>query len=244
VTPDELVAAVSPKINAIGSAFYFVPETLQQGTDLGIDGFRFYFIGRGGVLGDVEAAVVTAAFGYFNPTLIEDMWTSASATVAPRVAGRAFLECAATFGRTRFRDLDGLEAFCAALDTVNDAADPVALTLYAAARAEPLADDPAGRAMQLLSILRELRGSAHLCAVRVAGLDAKTAHFIRRPNDIGMFGWSEADAPEITDEHRARLAHADELTDALVLPAYAALDADGRQALADGLTAVEAALAP
>ena len=44
-----------------------------------------------------------------------------------------------------------------------------------------IAADVAGRAMQLLTVLREFRGSAHLLAVRAAGLDAKTAHFIRRP---------------------------------------------------------------
>ena len=81
--------------------------------------------------------------------------------------------------------------------------------------------------MQLLTVLREFRGSAHLIAIRASGLDAKTAHFIRRPNDIGMFGWNDADAPAITEVEVARLADADELTDRLVLPAYSVLDEAG-----------------
>ncbi len=96
--------------------------------------------------------------------------------------------------------------------------------------------------MQLVSVLREFRGSAHLIAVRSCGLDAKTAHFIRRPNDIGMFGWNEDNAPEIGDAERAKLAAADELTDRLVAPAYGAVDDAGRKAIVAGLDQMEAAV--
>jgi hypothetical protein len=153
------------------------------------------------------------------------------------------MACGAQFGRAKFGDVAGLEAFCAAAGAVNDAADPVGLALYSGIRAEQLEDDPPARAMQLVTVLREFRGSAHLLAVRASGLDAKTAHFLRRPNDIGMFGWGPEDAPPITDEERAQLDAADELTDRLVLPAYAVLDEEGGQALLDGLEALEAALA-
>jgi hypothetical protein len=96
--------------------------------------------------------------------------------------------------------------------------------------------------MQLVSVLREFRGSAHLIAVRASGLDAKTAHFMRRPNDIGMFGWTAEEAPEIGDTERARLAAADELTDRLVAPAYGAVDDAGRKAILAGLDQMEAAV--
>jgi hypothetical protein len=162
--------------------------------------------------------------------------------VAPRLAGRAYVACAADFGRAQLSGIEGLEAFCAAADAVNEAADPVGLTLYSAAKAEPLVDDAPGRAMQLLNLLRELRGSAHLLALRASGLDDKRAHFISRPDDAGMFGWTEDDAPEITDEHRARRVAAEELTDRIVAPAYDVLDAAGRAALVTGVDAVEAAL--
>ncbi len=242
MTPEETVAAASPKIRDLGPAFYFAPETLATGKALGLDGLRFYVLGRGGVLGDVEAPVVHSAFGYFAPALIEKMWSSAKAKVAPRVAGRAYTECGAAFGRSRFAALADLDAFCAAADAVNDAADPVGLSLYSGIRAEPLADDFPARAMQLLTVLREFRGSAHLIAIRACGLDAKTAHYIRRPADVGMFGWSDDDAPSITDVEVAQLAAAEALTDRLVLPAYSALDAAGRDALISGLGRIEAVL--
>jgi hypothetical protein len=183
-----------------------VPETLAKGKALGLDGFRFYFLGRGGVLGDVEAPVVASAFGYFNPALVADMWDSGKAILAPREAARSHFACSAELGRRHFSDLDGLPEFCAAADAINNAADSIGLALYSGFRAEPMVDDLPGRAMQLVTVLREFRGSAHLISVRGYGLDAKAAHFMRRPNDIGMFGWADDDAPEIGEAEREKLA--------------------------------------
>ncbi len=211
MTPEETVADACPKIRDLGWAFYFAPETLARGKELGLDGLRFYVIGRGGVLGDVESPVIAERVRLLRAgARREDVdvgegegratrsrrartWSAAPSSVAPRFAGVA--------------DLD---AFCAAADAVNDAADPVGLALYSGIKSEPLADDLPARAMQLLTVLREFRGSAHLIAIRAVGLDAKTAHFIRRPADIGMFGWNDADAPAITDVEVAKLAAADD----------------------------------
>ncbi|MDQ3384644.1 MAG: hypothetical protein M3503_01325 [Actinomycetota bacterium] len=243
MTPEELVATASPSIGTLGWAFYFVPETGTAAEALGLDMFRFYFLGRGGVLGDVEAPVVASAFGYFKPALVERMWESAKAIVGPRDAGRAYHLACADLGRRRLADVEGLDAFCAAAERVNQAADPTGLPLYAGIRCEPLVEDLPGRAMQLTTVLRELRGSAHLLAVRAVGLDAKTAHWIARPDDIAMFGWSEEEAPEVTDEARALHAEAEALTDRLVTPAYAVLGEAEQQDLLGGLERIGAALA-
>jgi hypothetical protein len=242
MTSDAFVTDASARINNLGWAYYFVPETLAKGKALGLDGFRFYFLGRGGVLGDVEAPVVASAFGYFNPALVADMWDSGKAIVAPREAARSHFACSAELGRRHFSDLDGLAEFCSAAGAINDAADPIGLALYSGFRAEPLVDDLPGRAMQLVSVLREFRGSAHLIAVRSYGLDAKTAHFMRRPNDIGMFGWSDDDPPGIGGTEREKLAAADTLTDRLVAPAYGSLDEAGQKAILFGLDQMEAAV--
>lgn len=242
MTPEELTANVCPKIRDIGWAFYFVPATLARGEELGLDGFRFYFLGRGGVLGNVEAGVVSAAFGYFNPALVAQMWNSGKEIVDPRVAGTAFMGCSAALGRDRLSGVAGLDAFVAAADAVNDAADPMGLALYSAIKAEPLVDDLPGRAMQLVTVLREFRGSAHLIALRASGLTDKVAHFITRPSDVAMFGWTDADAPVIGDAEHATRRQAELLTDALVLPAYSVLDDAGRSALTAGIDAIAAAL--
>ena len=243
LTTEELIATVCPKIRDLGWAHYSTPETTAVGEALGLDMFSLYFLGRGGVLGDVEPLVVSSAFGYFNPTLVAQMWNSGREIVAPRVAGRAYVAAAAELGRAKFAGIDGLEAFVAAADAVNDAADPVGLALYSAAKAEPFVDDAPGRAMQLLAVLREFRGSTHLVALRATGLDDKTAQFVKRPQDAAMFGWNDpADFPVVTDEDRAKWEAAEALTDQLVTPAYSVLDDAGRVALAEGVDAIEAIL--
>ena len=97
--------------------------------------------------------------------------------------------------------------------------------------------------MQLTTVLRELRGSAHLLAVLACGVPPVVAHYMRRPDFFGIFGWSDRDVPVVTAEDHAALDAADELTDRLVLPAYSVLDDAGAAALLNGLVAMEAALA-
>lgn len=234
MTTDELVYV-------LGSAYYFEPRTLARGKELGLDGFRFYFLGRGGVLGDVEAPVVASAFGYFEPSLLARMWDSARRRVAPRVAGRAHLECAHRFGRERFGGVDGLDRFCAAAEAVVAAADPAGLALFAGYAAEPLPADLPARAMQLVAVLRELRGSAHLLAVVAEGLSPRVAHYLKRPGDYELFGWRADQAPEVTDADRAAHAAAEARTDRLLAVPYGVLDDAGRRDLRTGVERLSAA---
>lgn len=238
----ELVTTACPIVNTVGSAFYFTPATAARGAQLGLDPVQFYAVGRGGVLGDVEPAVISSAFGYFNPGMVAALWNAGKAKASPRVAGSAYMECCAEHGRLKLADVDGLADFVAAGEKVLAACDGDAFSLFAGAASEPAADDLPGRAMQLVTILREYRGSAHLAALRAVGVSSKAAHFVKRPNDIKMFGWSEADAPVIDDALRARMADVEALTDRLVTPAYAVLDPAERVAFVDGLHAIQTAL--
>jgi hypothetical protein len=242
MTPAQLVAAASPKIGAMGGAFYFDAPTLAAGKEQGLDGFRFYVLGRGGVLGDVHSRVVTSAFGYFHPAVIARMWDSGRAKMAPAAAGEAYIECARAFGRTHFNGIEELDGFCAAAEAVNTAADPAALALYAGVSSLPMPDDLPGRAMQLVTVLRELRGSAHLLAVIASGLRPATAHAIRRPNDVALFGW-EAEPPDVTDADRMLMPQADALTDRLLLPFYSVLDDASGATMLRVLEAMEQRLA-
>ena len=242
VTPDELIATASPVIATVGSGFYFNPGTLSVGKELGLDGFRWYVLGRGGVLGDVDASVIGSAFGYFKPTLVGKLWDSARAIVAPREAGHRYHLCAAEFGRTTFADVAGLAEYCAAAEKVVAAADRDGLTLFAGIAAEPLVDDVAGRAMQLTAVLREFRGSAHLAAVIACGLRARNAHFVKRPNDAKSFGYDEIDVV-VGPEDVSKLAAAETITDLIVRPAFSALSATEADALGAGAAALQAALA-
>ncbi len=240
---DKVVAEAGKKIGAMGSAFYFTEPAVSKGAELGIGTLRLYFLGRGGVLGDVDAPVVHSAFGYFKAEFLAAQWDKGRAKVPPPEAARVYMECCAEFGRSKLSGTDGLAGLCDAMAAVNDAADPTSLALYAGIQAMPLADDLPGRAMQLVAVLREYRGSAHLVAIVAQRLDPMIAHYIRRPEMFGAFGYGEDEVPEVNDEDRAKLAGADALTDAIVARAYGVLDEPQREALLGGLAAMERALA-
>jgi hypothetical protein len=236
MTPLELVTTTSPAVNAAGSAFYFDPATLDRGKEAGLDGFRLYFLGRGGVLGDVEPDVIVAAFGYFAPGVVQAMWDSARQIMDPREAARLHLDAAAEFGRRTLDGLDGLDAFNAAAEAVIASVDRAGLALFAGVAAEPLPDDAPGRAYRNVVTLRELRGSVHLIAVVACGLRPVVAHAVCRPDDVTMFGYETA--PEVTDDDRARWNEAEALTDRLIEPWYAVLDDAAAEALAHGVRAI------
>ncbi|MHB1988813.1 MAG: SCO6745 family protein [Acidimicrobiales bacterium] len=239
---DELVQEVCPLIAAHGWSYYFTPATAELAKTLGLDFGGMYFMGRGGVLGDVEWQVVHSAFGYFNPDVVRDAWNTGKAKVQPRTAARAYTECCQEHGRQKLSQVKGLEAFCEAAEAVNDAAEVAGLALYAAARAEPLAADLPARSLQLVSVLREFRGSAHLTAIVASGVPAKTAHYVKRPDAMALFGWAPDDMPVVSDDERQRLARAEILTDQIVSPAYSVLDAAGRSGLVEGMREIAAAL--
>lgn len=234
----ELVSIAAPIIGETGMAYYFTPETLAVGAGHGMDGLVWYIVGRGGPLGDVEGEVVAAAFGYFNPQTIAAAWTAGTAKLPAREAGREYLRCAAEFGRAKLAGIANIDALAGALGKVQAAADPQGLSLYAAHAAEPMVDDAPGRTMQLLSKLRELRGSAHLLSLRALGIEPRTAHFAKRPEMYKMFGWDADNPPHVSDDTRASLAEAEALTSRIVTPAFAVLNDAERDTVASGLRAV------
>jgi hypothetical protein len=237
----DVVKAIEGPIGAAGAAFYFNPDTLAKGKEIGLDGFRFYMLGRGGVMGDVPAEVIESAFGYFASPLVDKIWNSARERVDPKLAASTYLDCNAALGRARLADVAGMAEYCQAAEQVAAAARPAGLPLFAGMMAQPVPEDVPAKALHLTAVLRELRGSVHLLAIAAVDLDNAVAHAIRRPNDVEMFGYESA--PTITDAHRAQLAEADELTDRLMAGPVGVLDGSGGQALADGAAAIQAALA-
>lgn len=238
--PRDVISAIAGPTGDIGAAAYFHPDTLARAKELGLDGFRFYFLGRGGVLGDVEPEVVVSAFGYFEPALVAKMWNSGKERIAPRAAAREFLACNADLGRAKFAGIDGLDAYNAAAAAVVAATEVSGLALFAGYAAEPVPDDAPAAAIHHAVLLREMRGSAHLLAVRAVGLSAAVAHAVKRPDDVATFGYAEA--PEVDDGARAALARAEELTDELLVPSFSVLDDGAARALVAGTEAMHAAI--
>jgi hypothetical protein len=236
----DLIQSVSSATNTFGSAFYFDPATLAKGKEQGLDGFRFYVLGRGGVLGDVEPAVVTSAFAYFHPATIDKIWTSAKEKLAPRAAAALYNECCAELGRAKLADVDGLDGYIEAAEAVVAATEVAGLSLFAGWAAEPRVEDAPGHAMQLLALLRELRGSVHIVALVASGVSASVAHAIKRPGDVATFGWDPA--PEIGPGDPAKYEAAEALTDQLLVGSYGGLNDEQAQALVAGTEAMAAAL--
>lgn len=239
--PVEVMHAIARKTGDIGASFYFVPETRARAKELGIDGFRFYFLGRGGVLGDVDASVVRSAFGYFHPRLLAYMWDSAAEHLAPRDAAREYIACGHEHGRRMFSEIDALDAYVVAAAQVITAVDGSAMALFAGVRAEPVPSDAPAAAIHQAMVLREMRGGAHLAAITAVGLPSGVAHAIKRPDDVELFGWKD-DPPVVTDEARRQHERAEQLTDEALAGAFATLSQDEAQALIAGTDAMHAAL--
>ena len=245
--PHDVIRATADPLNLVGAAFYFAPETRAAAKQqFGLDGFRNYFLGRGGVLGDVDADVVAAAFGYFEPGLIRNLWSSGVERIAPRSprdVARGFIAAGHEFGRAHFGDLDGLAEFADAAAVVIGSVEPAGLSLFAGVRAEPVPDDAPAAALHQAMVLRELRGSVHLVAVIASGLTSAVAHAIKRPGDTETFGYAPDAAESVTADQRAAWERAEQLTDQLLVPAFSGLsDAQGA-ALVAGAQAMYAALA-
>jgi hypothetical protein len=239
--PRDVMLAIARKTGDIGASFYFVEGTVARGKELGLDGFRFYFIGRGGVLGDVESAVVHSAFGYFHPKIIARMWDSSKERISPSDAARAYIECGHEHGRRMFAGVDGLDAYVDAATQLIGAVDGGARALFAGVRAEPVPDDSPAAAIHQAMVMREMRGSAHLAAITTVGLRTEIAHAIKRPDDVELFGWND-EPPVVTDEDRRLHDRAEELTNIALEPAFATLSAAQAEALVAGTDALHAAL--
>ena len=223
-----------------GGAFMLHPETTARGEACGLDFGSFYALGRGGVLGDVDADVVISAFAFFEPGLVRAIWDGARATMTPAEGATKYAEACAAWGRDHLAGVDDLDELATLLDKVSRAASPIGAPLFAGWRAMPLPDDAPGRAMQLLHVLRELRGGLHVVAVLAAGMTPREALMVAGPDSIVLFGWTEP-YPD-PEPHRSAHAEVEATTNRLVAPAFEILDAGERDRLVGLLDATLAVI--
>lgn len=207
----------------------FSREARAFAASTGVDGFMGgYTRGRGGVLGDVDADVVSAAFGFFNPVTIREAWEATAALPAAKGA-EGYLAACHDFGRRKLAGFAHCERLAELLEAVVVAADSAGVGLFAGWRAMPLPADAPGRVLQRVFALRELRGGLHLLAVRAVGLTPLQAVLIKGSpvssgaKEAGLFGWQEP-YEEIGPELAQRWDRAEALTDELIAPAFAVLD--------------------
>ena len=175
MTTDELMAHACPIIHDIGWAHFFSPEAESAAADLGIDLFTLYASGRGGVLGDVEPVVVASAFGYFNPEVVDGPVERGQEAHRPPRGGPGLPRLRRRGGPPRAWPTSRASTPWWRPPTPSTRPPTRSgLALYAGYRGELLVDDVPGRALQIIDVLRELRGSAHLVAA--AGQRGRRPH--------------------------------------------------------------------
>jgi hypothetical protein len=204
------------------------PSTFAPAIEAGFGGLDFYFRGRGGVLGEVDASVVVAAMGLLGPDVSATCWNDGRAVMSPGAAAQMFADVCAEFGRDHLTDGVDYRELVANCRIVIDAAECAGLPLFAGWRAMPVPDDPKGAAAHELNVLRELRGGAHLVAVIAHGLSPLEATLASTGTGMAGFLGHPEPYPDVTDAMRTAREHAEVTTTAIVAPAFAALDEDVR----------------
>lgn len=218
-------------IYRLGGSFMISREAKAFTEEHGLHWRAAYFRGRCGVLGEVDADVVVAAVGFFPAEVVREAWT-AGASLPAADAARLYAQVCHAHARRKLAGLPEADAerLAELLGVVCGTAEVVGVPLFAGWRAMPLPDDPRSRAMQLAHVVRELRGGLHLVSVLASGLSPLEAVLGRTSQvlipggeaNAEFFGWPRP-YPELTDEARETRARAEELTGALVEPAFAAL---------------------
>ena len=238
-------AACAPLIDALGGGFMISSQAKAFSGAHGFRGRQGYTLGRGSVLGDVDADVVTAAFGFWPADKIREWWDSARELLDVRTAQDGYAATCRDWGRARFATFDDAARLVELLSWVIDGTDVAGLPLYAGWRAVPLPDDDAGRLAQQLHVLREYRGGVHLLAVLACGLSPLQA-VLSGPGgstNASFFGWEEP-FEDATGVALAR-SQAEALTDRLVAPSWDVLGRDERgELLALLQRAAQAAFGP
>jgi hypothetical protein len=240
-----LAHELAEPIGRIGMYYYFSPLTSQRATELGTDVVSYYFAGRGGVLGEVDAEEVDETFYFFKPGMASGMYSHGVSQLGRSVAVREHAASADTFARATFGAI-APELLTAFADAVQRLADQVPLDIA------PLADgylalewpgDPAARAFRAAIYLRELRGGVHTQIVKVAGLPPAVSCYLDHDGAyFALHGYGDDDLPTITDEHRATRLDIEERTHEAMETILMLIDESDRQALKAGSAEMFAAL--
>lgn len=237
----ELASRMAKPIGDLPANFMLDAATYERGNELGFDGIDFYVAGRGGVLGEVDAAVVSAAFVFFNPEMIRQRWERAGRVMPPR---RAALEFAGSLYAWSHRHLSEGPDFARLADLagrVVAAASVAGAPLFAGCKTLPEPEDSVSLALHRINALRELRGALHGAAVLAEGLDPLVALLVRTPFMAPIFGWDEPyPGVELAKEAWCRAEAATNVASAHVLSA--ALDDKEQSEMAELLEQVHGAV--
>lgn len=223
MTANETADHIAGPVNDVGGRFMLDGATYARGAELGFTGMDFYFCGRGGVLGPVDAQVVADEFGFFEPSGVRANWEAGLAVTDPARAAQEFMACGHTWGRVNLPEQLDAARLAALVRTVVDATGDDLPALFLGWRDAEWPEDERAAALHAVHLLRELRGALHVAAVRDAGLDPHAAVMVNAGSVVAeFFGWS-APHPD-TDASRAAWEAAEVATNDGVAAALEVLD--------------------
>jgi hypothetical protein len=217
---DDRVRATAETVSGLTSAFMLDGATYVAGAGLGFEALDFYFCGRGGVLGDVDPAIVTAALAFFNPETVARSWTNGRAVMPRSEAAEAFAGCGASWADAHLGDDVDWSRLSELASTIVASASVIGAPLFAGWRAMPVPAEPKQAAHHQLNVLRELRMARHASAVVSVAIDPADAVRHRSPHMRAIFGWDEAAVDPGT---AARWDEAEALTNRATARDYAVL---------------------
>jgi hypothetical protein len=160
-------------LEAIATIGWWSREAAERSVSLGHGFFDGYVWGRAAALGpDVAPAVVVAAFGAFNGTLLEPVYSAARMVsssdeiLRARTTGAEAGLRAATVGVDSALIARLADRLVGPLLSVEAGFRP----LFGALQSLPVPNDPYGRLWRGAELFREHRGDGHLAACAVQGL--------------------------------------------------------------------------
>lgn len=237
---DALAAAAqtAAAVSTVGSHFMLDGNTYKRGAELGFQGLDFYVTGRGGVLGDVDADVVSAAFTFFEPGGIRQLWEQGRSVMPAAAAASEFAACCSAWADEKVPDDIDSARLAELAGRVVATARPACAPVFAGWRAVPVPGSTKAAAVRHMNALRELRNGLHGAAIVSEGLTPLEALSVKSPHMVALFGWSE---PAPTDGLLPRWEAAEERTTQSIAHAYETLDDSERAELVELANALHAA---
>jgi hypothetical protein len=224
MTPEEAAVASADAIRDLTSRFMLDAATYIHGGSLGFEGMSFYTSGRGAVLGEVEAEVVTEAFVFFHPDNVKANWNAGADVMSRDKAAIEFANCCAKWGDEHIPDSVDAATLASLAERVANAADATDAPVFEGWRKLSAPPTPKGAAAHHMNSLRELRFARHAHAVLAQGIAPEDALRHRTPHMAALFGWG--DPLESSAELAADWDKAEEITNAAMAQAFGALTAD------------------
>ncbi len=237
ITPEQAAHELRDAVVSLPGRVMTNPDTYARGAELGFQGMDFYVAGRGGVLGDVPAGVVTAAFVFFAPDTVRAAWERSAAVMSRRQAAETWAAGFHSWATANFPDDRDWSMCTNLLGRVIENALLAGAPLFAGWRSLTEPDDPRALALHRLNALRELRGALHGAAVLTVGLLPIEAIAVSTPGMLKTFGW-RTDRIDTEPLHQ-RWALAEARTDRMVGRSLSVLDETERGALVDMLGNLE-----